>query len=275
MKRFNTGDSQVKPPVVMLVYGQGGVGKTTFGSTAPKPILMDCEYGSKYFGLRGIKLDVALIESWKDVEEFFVELRKSEFETVVIDPIGELMEKLKAHMIATRDPKLVQRDGSPTAAGWGWMKDKMRQFIKATRDLGKHMIIVAHEDDKDDDGKLIKYPLIETKLSKELVNLVDVVGYFTTVATPEGEDKRVIYVQPSEKYKAKDRTDQLGGVIEPDFTKIVNACQGNEVYAWSSEKAKEKAAKEEKAEEKVEEKEEKKEKKTKEAQDKLDKALEK
>jgi hypothetical protein len=237
MKRYNTVDSQVKPPVIMMVYGMGGVGKTTFGATAPHPILMDCENGAKYFGLRGIKLDVALIESWKDVEEFFVSIKNSDYETIVIDPIGELMEKLKAHMIASKDAKLVMRDGTPTMAGWGWMKDKMRAFIKATRDLNKHMIIIAHVTEKGDEDRIVKRPLVMTKLSEELVNMVDIVGFFTTV-TDGDEEKRIIRIQPSDKYEAKDRTGQLGGVIEPNFTKIVAACQGTETFAWSSPKAK-------------------------------------
>lgn len=237
MKMYSTMDSQVKPSVVMMVYGQGGVGKTTFGATAPNPILMDCENGAKYFGLRGIKLDVALIESWKDVEDFFREIAKSEYETVIIDPIGELMEKLKAHMIASKDAKLVMRDGTPTMAGWGWMKDKMRAFVKAVRDLNKHMIIIAHVTEKGDEDRIVKRPLVMTKLSEELVNMVDIVGFFTTI-TDGDEEKRIIRIQPSDKYEAKDRTGQLGGIIEPNFAKIVAACQGTETFAWSSEKAK-------------------------------------
>ncbi|KKK59781.1 hypothetical protein LCGC14_3030910, partial [marine sediment metagenome] len=32
---------------------------------------------------------------------------------------------------------------------------------------------------------------------------------------------------------AKDRTGQLGKVIEPDFAKIIKACQGTKKYKWS------------------------------------------
>ena len=59
MKIIKSTDPQSKPKIIMLVYGQGGVGKTTFSSTAPKPLLIDCENGAKYFGLRGIKMDIA------------------------------------------------------------------------------------------------------------------------------------------------------------------------------------------------------------------------
>ena len=241
MKRYNTTDTQMKPPVVLMVYGPGGVGKTTFASTAPKPILMDCENGAKYFGLRGISMDVALIEKWGDVEEFYrLMAADTEHETIIIDPIGELMEKLKAAMIAGQDSKLVQRDGSPSMAGWGWMKDKMRSFLKAIRDLGKHVIIIAHVEEKDDDGRMMRRPKVMTKISEELIAFVDVVGYMQVVHV-DGEDKRPIYVQPSEKFEAKDRTQQLGPVVEPDFSKIIQACQGSATFKWSSDSAKAKS----------------------------------
>lgn len=248
MKIHNTSDASVKPSVLMLVYGQGGVGKTTFTSTAPKALLADCENGSKYFGLRGIKMDVASIENWGDIQEFYKYVKTSPHETIVVDPIGELMEKLKVHIINSKEKKWVQYDGSLTIAGWGEMKDRMRQFVKAVRDLNKHMILVAHVEEKDDDGKIVKRPKIMTKLSEEMIALVDVVGFMEVVKsvnpqTGEPEDKRIIRVQPSEKYESKDRTGQLGAIIEPDFQKIVNACQGNEVYAWSSTKAKKEADK--------------------------------
>ena len=43
MKIYNTSSPQFKPSVVMMLYGEGGVGKTTFGASAPKPIIADCE----------------------------------------------------------------------------------------------------------------------------------------------------------------------------------------------------------------------------------------
>ena len=241
MKIYNTNDATMKPSITMLVYGQGGVGKTTFTSTAPAPILADCENGAKYFGLRGIEMDVASIKTWADIEEFYKEIKDSKYQTVVIDPVGELMEKLKIHIVNSKEKKWVQYDGSLTMAGWGEMKEKMRNFIKAIIGLNKHIIIVAHVEEKEDDNKIIKRPKMMTKMSEELVALVDVVGYMEVVrgqgADGQMEDKRIIRVQPSERYESKDRTGQLGSIIEPDFEKIIDACQGNKSFAWSSVKA--------------------------------------
>ncbi len=238
MKIINTSDPSNQPRVTMLVYGDGGVGKSTFASTAPKPIMADCEGGTKYFGLRGIKLDVAQIEKWSDIKEFVEYAKANGYETIIIDPIGELMSKLKRFMGSLKDSKLTQKDGSPSMAGWGWLKTTMRDTLKWIRDLGMHVLIVAHVDNQKDEDRVIKWPLIETKLSDELVNMMDVVGYMTVMRDAETQEtKRVILVDPdSDKFKAKDRTGQLGKIIEPDFTKIVAAIQGTETYAWSKPK---------------------------------------
>ncbi len=234
MKLINTGDPSNKPPVVMVVYGEGGVGKTTFASTAPKPILADCEGGSKYFGLRGIKMDVAQIEKWADMKEFGELVVGDKYETVIIDPIGELMEKLLRYMQEMKDAKLVQRDGNPTMAGWGWLKQVMRRYLKMLRDTGKNVIIIAHIAEDKDEDRLIKRPALMTKLSDELVNMVDIVGYMTVARGDEGEEKRIIMVDAAgDKFVSKDRTGRLGKYIEPDFTKIVDACQGTKEFSWT------------------------------------------
>lgn len=240
MKRFNTMDPTNRPAVVMLVYGEGGVGKTTFAATAPKPLLADCEGGAKYFGLRGISMDVAFIEKWADMKEYLAALKDGGYETAVIDPIGELMSgKLKRHMVAMGDRKLVQPDGSPSMAGWGWLKQTLRDYIRLLKDQGINVLLIAHVEEKEDEGRMIKRPMIETKISRDIVNMVDVVGYMTVIQDEEGNSKRAIYVDPtSDRYVVKDRTGQLGKIIEPDFSKIVKACQGTEKYAWSNPDAK-------------------------------------
>lgn len=236
----------------MIVYGNGGVGKTTFSSTAPKPLLVDCENGAKYFGLRGIKMDVAKISTWSDMEGLFDIAKSGEYETIVLDPIGELMEKLKRYMIVKGDKKLVMADGSPTIAGWGWLKDTMRSTIKVLRDSGVNLLIVAHVEEKQDEQSLVKRPLLMTKLSDEIINMVDIVGYMTVVNDGENGEKRIIIVDPaSDKYIAKDRTGQLGKVIPPNFKDIIDACQGTKTFKWSNVNAKTAPAEEKSEEEKT------------------------
>jgi len=232
MRVFNTADPTLRPPINMIVYGDGGVGKTTFVTSAPKPLLLDLEGGSKYFGLRGIKLDVTTIDSWSETDEVLKYASQKGYETLAIDPIGELMGLLRRYMESLKDSKLTMKDGSPTMAGWGYMKQQMRSFLRKARDLRLHTIIVAHVDPKDDDGRQIMYPMIETKIRQEMINMFDVVGYMTIVGAGETSKRAIIVDAESDKYKSKDRTGQLGKIIEPDFTKIIAACQGTESFAW-------------------------------------------
>lgn len=237
MQITKTTDPQAKPKIIMVCYGNGGVGKTTLGSTAPKPLLVDCENGAKYFGLRGINMDVAQIREWSDMKGLVEVAQSGDYETIVIDPVGELMEKLKRFMIQKADKKLVMLDGSPTMAGWGWLKDTMRTTLKVLRDSGCHILINAHVSEQDDEGKLLKRPMLMTKLSDEIINMVDIVGYMEVVNTEDGE-KRVIRVDSaSDKYLAKDRTGQLGKIIPPNFTEIIDACQGTKKFKWSNANA--------------------------------------
>lgn len=222
MEIINTQETKEKPPVHMVIYGEGGVGKTTLGAKAPNAIIADCESGTKYLGSRGIDVDVAKIQTWTDFVEFVNVVKESdEYDSVVIDPIGELMDKLKQHMIENKGSKLVQRnDDSPTMAGWGWLKKVMRRTLKGLRDSGMNVVVVAHVEEERDDNRIVKRPMMQTKLSEELVNMVDIVAYMTVIEDPDNPEgsKRVLICDPeSDRYIAKDRTGQLSRYTMPEW----------------------------------------------------------
>lgn len=221
MEIKNTSDYPKVANLVMMVYGMGGVGKTTFAATFPKPLLLDFENGAKYFGERGITVDVAVFKSWltaDDKKELQAALEK--YDTIIVDPIGEAMEKLLNDTNTVSGAKYRQNGGDLTMAGWGEVKKQMRNFIKWLRDSGKNVVLVAHVDEKSDDEQLVKRPLIATKLADEIVTMVDVVGYMRTVEV-EGETKRVIQVDGTDsKVVSKDRTGKLGKFVKPEYKYI-------------------------------------------------------
>jgi phage nucleotide-binding protein len=209
----------------MLVYGAGGVGKTTFASTFPKPLLIDFENGAKYFKQRGIDIDVAPMDKWftRDDIEQLQELIAN-YDTIVIDPIGEAMEKLmkSEHLNNT---KWKQADGSPTMAGWGKIKDDFRWLVKFLRDTNKNIVLVAHVAEGKDNDSIIKRPKISANMADEISAMVDTVGYMDIV-TVDGEDKRVIRTQPTERYYAKDRSGTLPAYVKPDYKYIHDLVNG-------------------------------------------------
>ena len=143
-----------------------------------------------------------------------------DYSTIIIDPIGETMEKLiKSETI--NGAKYRQNGGDLTMAGWGKVKDEMRSIIKWLKTLNKNIVIVAHVDEKNSDDSIVKRPLIATKIGDELIALVDVVGYLDIV-TVEGEQKRVLRVNPDDgKYIAKDRTGTLPPFVKPEYNYIL------------------------------------------------------
>ncbi len=208
--------------IVMLVYGVGGVGKTTFASTFPKPLLLDFENGAKYFKQRGIDVDVVQMRDWFTTDDK-KELAKlvEGYETLVFDPIGEMMEKLMKSDVVNGS-KYRQADGGLTMAGWGAVKDHARNVLKWARDLDKNVVLVAHVDEKADDETLVKRPLIATKISDEIIAMVDIVGYLD-ILNIEGEEKRVLRVNAADKkYIAKDRTGALEAYVKPEYDYIHN-----------------------------------------------------
>lgn len=214
---------------MMLVYGMGGVGKTTFAASFPKPLLIDFENGAKYFGERGISVDVAQQKDWFNQEDFnTLKQAVANYETIIIDPVGEAMQKLINSPSITGAKYRQGGTGDLTMAGWGKVKDNMRNFIKWLRDTNKNVVIVAHVDETMDGEQIVRRPLIATKLSDELITMVDIVAYMGTVTakndeTGENESKRVLFLDPSDESRvSKDRTGKLGKYIKPEYSYIAN-----------------------------------------------------
>lgn len=226
MEIKNTRDYDVVPTINMLVYGRGGTGKSTFGSTFPKPLFLDFENGVKYFKQRGIEVPVIQFDKFPTHEEqakLVAYAKADSFETIVIDPIGEAMEKLIKDTDLVGGSKYRQSGGEPTMTGWGKIKDEMRSFLKGMRDTGKNVVITAHTTEVQDGETLKQRPLLATKLVDELIAMVDIVGYLDVVKDSEGEEKRVIRVNPSDdKFDAKDRTGALPTLIKPEYEWIKN-----------------------------------------------------
>src|SRR5690606_27776161 len=83
-----------------------------------------------------------------------------------------------------------------------------------------------HVDEKMDGETLVKRPLIATKLSDEIITMVDVVGYMRTLEA-DGEVKRLIQVDGTDsKVISKDRTGKLGKYLKPEYAYIAAQLQG-------------------------------------------------
>ncbi|MCP4986025.1 MAG: ATP-binding protein [Colwellia sp.] len=200
--------------IVMVIYGKGGTGKTTFAASAPNPLILDFENGTKFLGDRGIKADVIRFSEWiTKAEKQQLAGMIDNYDSIILDPLGEAMDKL----IESKEivGKLYRNgNGGLTMAGWGEVKKQMKSFLKYLRDTGKNIIIVSHVNEFQSDDGLNHRIQVATKLSDEIPNMVDVISYMG-VKTEDETVKRILYT-PTQggTFDSKDRTGKIPMTVE-------------------------------------------------------------
>ncbi len=186
---------KVQKTIKVLVYGQPGLGKSTFGLSAPSPLLLDFDGGVHRVAPQH-QGDTVQIESWEDVIEVLTEDLTS-YKSLLIDTAGKMLDYMANYLIR-KDPKLGKADGSLTLQGYGARKHMFINFLKQVDLLGKHLVFIAHDkEEKDGEQKIIR-PEIGGSSSGDLVKELDLVGYMEAIG-----QKRTISFDPCEKFYGK------------------------------------------------------------------------
>ena len=224
----NTKTISKDAPLTMIVYGRGGVGKTTFGAMAPKPISLDFEggRGTKFLGTRGIDCDVIPIKTFfSDDEKRELEqiVMNDKYETVVFDSLGQAMNNLieDKRIVFGKDNR--QGDGSPTTREWGNIKAEFRRCVNFLIGTGKNVIFIAHCVPLEvESGNILYRPHVPTKIVDELINLMDVTAFMYTNKTEKGTERNLICSSGAHTYEGKDRTGAFQDNELPcDFTTLL------------------------------------------------------
>jgi len=217
-----------------LVYGESGVGKTTWASTAPRPILwLESEGGTSSIGDK-TDIDVAKVTGLETYREALLLLQgKHEYETVVLDSFTETAAAILKEIMRAAVALDASRDEfSPLFSEWGRLTGVMREIARGFRDLPMHTVITAlqREDTDELTGRVKVRPRLSPALADELPGYMDVVGYMyakgdivDTKALAKGEEapevERVMLLRPTVKHVAKLRAPK--GSNPPDY--LVNA----------------------------------------------------
>lgn len=129
--------------IVLTVYAQPGLGKSTLGFTADKALLIDFDKGAYRAAKRGDSVPVA---SWADVQGMTADDLK-DYSTVIVDTAGRALDALAADII-NANPKAGRGDGSLTLQGFGTLKSRFAQWQGFLRSLGKDLVLVCHMDEQ-------------------------------------------------------------------------------------------------------------------------------
>ena len=188
----------VKDTLSVLIYGQPGIGKTTFGVSAPNAVLFDYDGGVQRIN-GAHQVSTLQPTSWEDTNEALREIQNEmpEVQTIVIDTVGKMLDFMSAYIIKN-DPKMAMRDGSLSLKGYGVRKTMFVNFIKQLAIMGKNVIFVAHEREERRGEETFKRPEIGGSSANDLIKELDLVGYMYAVGK-----ERIITFDPAEYYYAK------------------------------------------------------------------------
>ncbi len=232
-----------------MPYGEPGVGKTRFAATALdhaelRPVLyLDVDGGIVAVRKRQ-DLEVVQVRSMDQVRGVYNELYASvdwnaekprlPYRTVVIDTGSELA-KLDMRVIAkaAHDANPRQHEYVPSQREYLISGERVREVVRAYRDLPCHFIFCCHSGDgKDNSNATIFFPQFSGKLRHEIAGFLDIVGYMTS-DTEKAAFVNYMQVQKTKRVAAKDRTDSLGdnGIItNPTMPDIFDAIQESGMF---------------------------------------------
>lgn len=183
-----------KPPR-LLVYGTEGIGKSTFGSLAPKPIFIQTEDG-----LDEIDCDkFPLATSYEDVIASLTELRSQEhgYETVVIDSLDWLERLVWDRLCLEHSVSSIEKVDGGYAKGYTHALTYWREIIghlNALRnDRGMVVLLIAHSKvERFEDPESSPYDRYSPRLHKHAAALVsewcDAVLFATRKIRTQSED---------------------------------------------------------------------------------------
>lgn len=189
-------------PVVMLVYGVPGVGKTSLSNTAENPVLVDCDRGADRAVVRK---DTLVASRWEDITAEWETFKQ--YKTVVIDTAKACLDDfLMDFAVRTDDASKKNK-----LKAFGLIGDEFKRFVAYLRSINVDLVILAHAaEDKDGDDRIF-YPSV-TGQSKDLVQrIADQIGFLSYGA----DNSRVLHFQKNHRIVAKD-TARLGDIIIPD-----------------------------------------------------------
>jgi hypothetical protein len=124
--------------IVLTIYAAPGLGKSTLGFTADKPLMLDFDKGAYRASKRG---DAVTVARWVDVEAMTPEDLEP-YRTIVVDTAGRALDAMGVDIIA-KNPK-AGRGGNLTLQGYGELKGRFTQWQSFLRSLGKDVVLICH-----------------------------------------------------------------------------------------------------------------------------------
>ena len=171
-------------PVIILIYGVPGVGKTSIANTAKNPILIDTDRG---FDRACNRVDTIVARSWDDV--LADEGRIKDYSTVVTDTAKSVLDDFLIEYVERRDYKLKTNKQKM----FGAIGEEFKNFVNRRRTENVDLIFIAHAKEKEVKDSTFVFPDITGGSKELLIRIADQIGYVSIV-----NNKRVLSFDPTD-----------------------------------------------------------------------------
>jgi ATP-dependent Lon protease len=179
-------ESLPQRPVVIVLYGEPGIGKTSLFNTANNPLLLDFDRGVD----RSInRQDTLLVRKWEDVQEEEKAGTFKDYQTIGIDTAKAALDDFLMTYVVKQDYK----NAKNKLAAYGAIGDEFKIFVSNRRSENADLVIIAHSKDEKEGDMIKKIPDVTGGSYNLLLRIADQVGYMKTV-----NNKRTIQFEPSD-----------------------------------------------------------------------------
>lgn len=202
---------KVQAFIKVLIYGQPGIGKSTFALSAPKPLYIDCDKGAHRVDPKHLT-DTVEVEKWEDMMELLT-TDLSDYETLVVDTAGKMLG-FASEYLGRMEPKNKQRDGALTQKGYGARKKLFVDFFASVAALKKHIVFVAHDKEEKKGDLVFVRPDIGGSSGNDMIRELDLVAYCEAIG-----DLHTASFEPTESHYGKNTCGLQPLINMPDIRK--------------------------------------------------------
>jgi hypothetical protein len=208
---------------ITYIYGPGGAGKTTFGASCKKPLLLAFELG--YKALPGVMAQP--VQSWGEVKQVLRDLKRPEvkevYSTIVVDTVdiaSQLCEKYMCNQLGIENIG----DGGWATNGWAKAKKEWEQTWRAFTMEGYAVVFISHSKDKvfkKKDGTEYNQitPSCSTAYEEIIKNMVDIMGYIEI----DNGQRKLILRSADDSVDCKSRFKMIAPEIPFGYNELVDA----------------------------------------------------
>lgn len=199
--------------IVVLLFGDPGLGKTSLGHTAAEPLHLDYDKGiQRSVGRR----DSLQLTSWQDgidlLESDYIETEG--IKSLIFDTVGTMLDNLGMMFLIALSSKNGKPGGGLSLKGYGALKEIFKTLKNLAEAKGVDLIFLCQVKEEKDGDTIKKIPAVTGGSYDILKAAADLMGYMEIV-----NGKRTLDFNSTERHDGKN-SPEFPPFILPNYTDV-------------------------------------------------------